>query len=154
MYKDMFKESNIDAVFLAHAKELALELWSRKSNTDKHVAIIDFCSKVCPMCDLKVPVVFIDRKLPILGVADRKENVIVLKNFSFVTFIHEFRHLMQGNMSVNNFLKDSSLTVNSAMKKISDSMEEDAIGFSVSVFYILFPERYEKAVAEGRLAYK
>jgi len=64
-------------------------------------------------------------------------NVITLyQKPSLVTFLHEFRHHMQFKMDVHK------------------GSEEDARGWSLSVFRKACPVSYKKAAEEGKLYYK
>lgn len=154
MYKDMFCREQINAIELEEARKLASVLWNVKSYPeDKIDAMIDFCKAICPSYEIKIPKLIFDRTMEIHGIADRANNIIYLKNFSFVSFLHEFRHMTQGKRLINNFITNYPATVDHTLTELQFNMEEDARGYSVSVYYILFPDKYEKAVANHTLSY-
>jgi hypothetical protein len=157
MYKDMFKEEDFSSFEIIAAQELINKIW----DTPKEVklnAMKEFLNVVCPMYFIPVPEIHIIPNLLDMwdahGMALIDKNRILLSNYSFVTFLHEFRHMAQQKLLIKRFLTDTDITLEYAMQAIYDAKEEDAIGYSVSLFYLLAPDKYEKAVEENRLAYK
>lgn len=157
MYKDMFKPEDYSAQEINSAHLLMQSIW----NTPKEVklnAMKEFLNAVCPTYNIPVPELFVEPDLMAMlgvhGVAQPEANRIVLSNYSFVTFLHEFRHLCQQKLLMNRFLTHVDMPYDEAIKAIYDAKEEDSRGYSVSLFYLLAPDKYNKAVEENRLAYK
>jgi hypothetical protein len=154
----MFSKEYFEGAELEATKTLMEKIWSG-TKEDKLNAMKEFLEAVCSMYNIPVPEIMIVeqlKNLQLAGIAQPDKNRIVLCNYSFVTFLHEFRHMAQQSMALKNFLNidDLDLPFNSAMNQISIAKEEDARGYSVSLFYILAKEKYEKAVEEGKLAFK
>ncbi|UDY80739.1 hypothetical protein [Geobacillus phage GR1] len=64
------------------------------------------------------------------------KRITLFKKFSLVTFLHEFRHHMQHEMELSLFRRNH---------------EEDARGWSVSLFKKATPKSYKNAVEKGLL---
>ncbi len=88
--------------------------------------------------DHNKPLTFYDHFLEILkGEYCIATNTIALRKFSVVSLLHEFRHLLQCNLTNINI--------------IDDDYEEDANIWSHLIYKAVFPRNFVKLKAEGEL---
>jgi hypothetical protein len=151
MYNTAFTREQIGETTLDKARELSIALWNKEGTFDtKMKALRKFCKEVAPLYEIPVPRVRYNKMLnqmQVYGTSNYTLNAIMIGKFSLVTFLHEFRHQIQyklWNMSERDFFN----------QELRDKMEEDARGWSVSIFYILHPDKYQKAVDNNRLVFK
>jgi hypothetical protein len=142
VYKDMFGRDCFNANTIELTEELVKHIWSG-TNQEKFIHVKHWIKEMSEKNGIIVPHVRLlegnlgDRMYEITGGGEYlpEFNTIVLyKKISLVTLLHEFAHHMEAYVG-----------------KAPD--EEFARGWSVSLFYIVAPDRYARAVENGTLKF-
>jgi hypothetical protein len=142
MYKDMFKEDYFNASTIELTKELVKHIWSG-TNQERLAHVKHWVKEISEKNGIIAPhVTFIegdlgDKMYAFTGGGEYipEYNVIALyKKISLVTLLHEFAHALDCYAG-------------------KEPDEEFARGWSVSLFYIVAPEKYNKAVEKGTLRF-
>jgi len=140
-YKNMY--TNIDEEVVALVRNaIKVERIYRGTNEEKTMKYKKLLEALCRHYSLTpVPSLIVDTKKQdfylqkTAGFFDDSRNMIALRKFSLVTLLHEFKHFMQ-------------------IKSNRPNTEDNARGWSVSLFYRASPKLYAKAVKNGLLLFK
>lgn len=141
-YSTAFK--NIDKRTIEATKKLVKSgLWKKDLSTDHKVKICnEWLQTVSEIYKIEIPEFRFDPSEILYmqtggGVYEPwAKRITLFKKFSLVTLLHEFRHHMQYQMDLSLFRKDH---------------EEDARGWSVSLFKAATPKSYKNAVEKWLL---
>lgn len=130
-YCDKFKKEDFDEYTLEKAKELG-EIMLNNKIIDVKTSVFMFLKQYLDHYNLgQYKIQFSKDHMFGGGVVMRKiKTVKFYGEPSFITVLHELRHIMQDKID-----------------------EEDARAWSCSLFYILFPDEYEELKQNSKLLY-
>ena len=138
-YKDTYKKIKPETVQLIRKFIEEKKAWNKGSFESKMNDYRTLLTNLCAVYKVSIPQFFVnpkDKNLKAMrGFYNPANDVIGMHKFSLVTFLHEFKHMLQHKTG-----------------KIND--EEVARGWSVSLFYQASPKAYERAVRKGLLLFK
>lgn len=137
-YKDAYK--NIKSEVIALVKDfIEVQKPWRGTEDEKKVKFMTLLQQLCVKYEITVPTLRVDANDEFLqqahGSYDLDSDTISLPKYSLVTFLHEFKHMLQCKQSKPN-------------------NEEVARGWSLSLFYQASPKAYETARRKGLLLFE
>jgi hypothetical protein len=136
-YKDKFTKIKPETIALVKDFIEVQRPW-RGTDDEKKVKFNTLLNKLCAIYQLSVPRLVVDPTNQTLieahGMYNLVNDTISLPKYSVVTFLHEFKHMMQH-------------------KKNKQNTENIARGWSVSLFYRASPKHYRIAKRKGLLLF-
>lgn len=136
-YKDMFKKIKPETIALVKDFIETQRPW-HGTDEEKKVKYIALLNKLCAIYSVSVPRFAVEPNNQTLieshGVYDITDDIIKMPKYSVVTFLHEFKHMIQH-------------------KKDKPNNEEIARGWSISLFYRASPKHYRIAKRKGLLLF-
>jgi hypothetical protein len=179
-YKDMFNESQYPEGVVAKTKELMGIIWKKKSATlrQRVEAMQSFATAVSALYQVAVPeIIYIPNAKELYnqtggGIytpdsSDGNGIIFLYDKMSFTTFLHEYRHHLQHKLAdlphisidmydnLNNAASpEAQAQIGRAIEQAAINSEEDARGWSCSLYFIADPEKYQNAVDKGLLHFE
>lgn len=114
--------------------------WGTANDTERWEKMNGWLVSASRTYGMRPPVLTIDRRAG-AGFYDRGKNQIHMAYPSIVTLMHEFRHAMQRQEKATGW--DGSWA----------NIEEDARGWSLSLYFKTAPRLFRRLVAEGRVLF-
>lgn len=138
MYYNFYKSGSFSKELLDRTKELGLE-----PTIDEINSYVEFINKKFDIKDVKLTL--IQEKDNIKNsrgcYIDYKKEIRFYGDINLITVLHELRHYIQFNGKIK------------FMFKTYHQREEEARGWSSSLFYALYPDLYEELSKQGKIKF-
>lgn len=137
MNEAIYEKVKVNRQVVKLVRELVKDGYFRQSAGAKEVELRELNETLSEIYNIDTPTLYFDERFPspfyLMGA-----NRIGLKNYSIVSYLHEFRHALQHFVGVQY----TGLT-----------KEEDSRAYSMRVYASACPRMFVKAVKEGKILF-